>query len=186
MSIYSVLIKWNQLLFRHYIPQAWSHLLKTLAEDACCGDILSAWPPHCSSITSGDGVYWQDILSNTFKVVVGSELKVWPQVSAQSITTYIDLKSSLVVGQGQVDAHVLVVLAELGLTLVQLSQSLLDRVDDSMTKLSPSVAHERLQVCPLSTFSRLSCSSLLGNVEPVQQFVCRPKSPCLPVPLVRQ
>ncbi|KIL64220.1 hypothetical protein M378DRAFT_163460 [Amanita muscaria Koide BX008] len=164
-----VLIKWNQLLFRHYIPQAWSYLLKTLAEDASCSDILEAWPPHCSFITSGDGVYWQDILSNTFKVVVGSEFKVWPKLSAQGNTTYIDLKSSLIVARGQVGADVLAVLAELGLTLVQLPQSLLDRVDDSMTKLSPNVAHGKLQGA-LDRFGQLSadqralvCKYLLSN-----------------------
>ncbi|KIL57824.1 hypothetical protein M378DRAFT_87354, partial [Amanita muscaria Koide BX008] len=150
-----VLIKWNQLLFNHYIPQGWSYLLKTLAEDASCGDILDAWPPHCSSITSGDGVYWQDILSNTFKVVVRSQLKVWPTVTGQGTTTYIDLKSSLIIARGQVDADVLVVLAELGLTCVQLPQSLLDLVDDSIIKLSPSVAHGRLQVS-IDRFSKLS------------------------------
>jgi hypothetical protein len=171
ITTYSVLIKWNQLLFNHYIPQGWSYLLKTLAEDASCGDILDAWPPHCSSITSGDGVYWQDILSNTFKVVVGSQLKDWPTVTAQGTTNYIDLKSSLIVARGEVDADVLVVLAELGLTCVQLPQSLLDLVDDSMAKLSPSVAHERLQVCPLFTFSGLSSSSLLGSGS-VRSIVC--------------
>ncbi|KIL56373.1 hypothetical protein M378DRAFT_172763 [Amanita muscaria Koide BX008] len=149
-----VLIKWNQLLFHHYRPQTWDYLLKTLAEDASCSDILDAWPPYCSSVTSGDGVYWQDILSNTFKVIVGSQLKDWPTVTAQGTTNYIDLKSSLIVARGEVDADVLVVLAELGLTCVQLPQSLLDLVDDSMAKLSSSVAHERLQ--GVGAFDRLS------------------------------
>jgi sacsin len=116
--MHSVLIKWNRLLFNHYIPQGWVYLLKTLAEEASCNDIFSAWPPYCSSITSGDGIYWQDILPRTFRIVVEAELKVWPKVSSEGSRTYVDLKSSLIVAQGQVDADVLAVLAALGLTLV--------------------------------------------------------------------
>ncbi|KAM6499278.1 hypothetical protein JOM56_004786 [Amanita muscaria] len=166
-----VLIKWNRLLFNHYIPQGWGYLLKTLAEEASCSDIFSAWPPYCSSITSGDGIYWQDILPRTFGTVVNSEIKVWPKVSSEGSTTYVDLKSSLIVAQGQVDAGVLAVLAALGLTLVQLPQRLLNLVDDSMTKLSPSVAHGRLQEV-LDRFDQLSadqrglvCKYLLSDSD---------------------
>ncbi|KAM6499265.1 hypothetical protein JOM56_004773 [Amanita muscaria] len=166
-----VLIKWNHLLFNHYIPQGWGYLLKTLAEEASCSDIFSAWPPYSSFITSGDGIYWQDILPRTFRIVVDSDLKVWPKVSSEGSTTYVDLKSSLIVAQGQVDAEVLAVLAVLGLTLVQLPQRLLDLVDDSMTKLSPSVAHGKLQEV-LDRFDQLSadqrglvCKYLLSDSD---------------------
>ncbi|KAM6499224.1 hypothetical protein JOM56_004732 [Amanita muscaria] len=166
-----ILIKWNRLLFNHYIPQGWGYLLKTLAEEASCSDIFSVWPPYCSSITSGDGIYWQDILPRTFRIVVESGLKVWPKVSSEGSTTYVDLKSSLIVAQGQVDADVLAVLAALGLTLVQLPQRLLKLVDNSMTKLSPSVVHGKLQDV-LDRFDQLSldqrglvCKYLLSDSD---------------------
>ncbi|KIL57838.1 hypothetical protein M378DRAFT_360143 [Amanita muscaria Koide BX008] len=107
-------------------------------------------------------------------MVVGSQLKVWPTVTAQRKITYIDLKSSLIIARGQVDADVLAVLAKLGLICVQLPQRFLDLLDDSMIRLSPSVAHRRLRVCPLFTFSGLSSSSLLGSgsVRSARPIVC--------------
>ena len=141
-----MLIKWNSLLFDYYIPQAWSRLLKTLAEDAVCKDIYRAWPPYRSSITSGDGLYWQSILQATFKFAVKSGLAIWPKVSSTDTTTYVDLTSSLVVARGQIDLDVHVTLAQLGLTLVQLPQTHMEFLNDSITKLTPRVARDLLEL----------------------------------------
>ena len=149
--MFSILIKWNQLLFDHYIPQAWTFLLKTLVEQCSaegepCSDIFGAWPPQCSSIASGDGLYWKDILPRTFEAAIKSGIKVWPKVSSQGRTTFVDLKSSLIVAQGKVDEDVLTVLAELDLQLVQLPENLMNLVDDTVAKLIPSVTRLKLQV----------------------------------------
>jgi len=144
------------LLFDYYIPQAWGHLLKTLAEDAVCKDIFSSWPPYCSSVTSGDGLYWQNILQATFKFAIQSGFVIWPKVSETNMTTYVDLKSSLVVARDQVDLDVLTALARLGLMLVQLPQTHMELLGDSVTKLTPRVAREQLELRSLAGFDGLS------------------------------
>lgn len=158
MLLSSVLIKWNTLLFDHYIPQAWGYLLKTLAEDTMHRDIFNSWPPYCSSITSGDGLYWQNILQATLKFTVQSCLKIWPKVVENDLITYVDLKSSLVVATGQVNLDVLDALARVGLTLVQLPQTHMQFLDDSITKLTPRVAHNEIKLLGLVSagFNRLS------------------------------
>lgn len=142
--MFSVLIKWNEQLFKYYIPQAWCQLLKTLIEDPSCEDIFDSWPPYCSSIASGDGSYWQNILQWTLNAALQSGLAIWPKVSESDTRTYVDLKSSLVVACGQVDWGVLVALAQLGLTLVQLPPTHLELLDKSIIKLSPRVARDKL------------------------------------------
>lgn len=138
------MIRWNGLLFDHYIPQAWAHLLKTLAEDAASEDIFNSWPPYCSPITAGDGLYWQNILQATLKFAVESRLEIWPKVDEKDATTYVDLTSSLIVARGQVDLNVLLALALVGLTLVQLPQTHMQFLDDS-TKLTPRVARDQIE-----------------------------------------
>jgi len=140
-----VLIKWNSLLFDHYIPQAWSHLLKTLAEDAACKDIITSWPPYCSSITAGDGLYWQNILQATLNFAIKSGLAIWPKVSDMNTTRYVALTSSLVVATGEVDSDVLIVLSRVGLTLVQLPKTHMQFLDDSIIKLTPHVARDQIR-----------------------------------------
>ena len=132
--------------------------MKTLAEDAVCKDIFRAWPPYCSSITSGDGLYWQNILQATFSFAVQSGLAIWPKVSETDKTIYVGLKSSLVVARGQVDLDVLVALAQLGLTLVQLPQTHMEFLDESITKLTPRVARALLELRGLASagFNALS------------------------------
>ncbi|KAK2459819.1 hypothetical protein APHAL10511_008140 [Amanita phalloides] len=165
-----VLIKWNHLLFDDYIPQAWTCLLKTLAEDsdAVCKDIFTAWPPYCSSITSGDGLYWQNILPATFRMAVKSRIAIWPKVSVDGATTCVDLNSALVVARDKVDRDVLVALAQLGLTVVPLPQEHMTLLDDStITKLVPSTARERLVA------QGLACT-LFDSLSPDQRsFLCR-------------
>jgi hypothetical protein len=143
--LFSVLIKWNNQLFDYYIPQAWCQLLKTLIEDPSCEDIFDSWPPYCSLITSGDGSYWQNILQRTLNAALQSGLAIWPKVSESDTRTYVDLKSSLVVARGQVDWGVLVALAQLGLTLVQLPPTHLELLDDSIIKLTPRVARDKIE-----------------------------------------
>ena len=140
-----MLIKWNSLLFDHYIPQAWSRLLKTLAEDAACKDIISSWPPYCSSITAGDGLYWQNILQATLNFAIRSGLAIWPTVSDTDTMRYVNLTSSLVVARGEVDSDVLIVLSRVGLTLVQLPKTHMQFLDDSITKLTPHVAQDQIR-----------------------------------------
>ena len=161
-----MLIKWNSLLFDYYIPQAWSRLLKTLAEDAICKDIFRAWPPYCSSITSGDGLYWQNILQATFSFAVQSGLAIWPKVSETDTTIYVGLKPPLVVARGQVDLPVLVALAQLGLTLVQLPQTHMEFLDESITKLTPQVARDRLELRGLA-------STGFNNLSQIQRRILR-------------
>ncbi|KAF8344477.1 hypothetical protein F5887DRAFT_1075526 [Amanita rubescens] len=139
-----VLIKWNSLLFDYYIPQAWTYLLKILAEDAICQDIFSSWPPYRLSITSGDGLYWQNILQATFHLVVNSRSVIWPKVSDKGTTTYVALNASLVVARGQINLDILIALAWVGLTMVQLPQSHMQLLDDSITKLTPRVARDQI------------------------------------------
>ncbi|KAF8621710.1 hypothetical protein AX15_007571 [Amanita polypyramis BW_CC] len=139
-----ILIRWNKLLFDHYIPQAWCCLLKSLAEGRSCKDIYSAWPPYLSPITAGDGLYWQNVLSNTFNIAVQSSSAIWPRVSSQDIITFGELKSSLIVAEGNVDLDVLVALDQLGLTLVQLPKDHMRLLDNSMAKLTPGSAHASL------------------------------------------
>lgn len=144
--MFSVLIKWNDLLFDHYIPLAWSQLLKTLIEDPSCEDIFDSWPPSCSSITSGDGLYWRNILRGTLEAARQSDLAIWPKVSEPDTRTYVDLKSSLVVARDHVDWSVLIALAQLGLTLVQLPPTHLELLDDSIIKLTPRVARDKIKL----------------------------------------
>ena len=61
------------------------------------------------------------------------------------MTTYVDLKSSLVVARGQVHSDVLIALARVGLTLVQLPKTHIPFLDDSITKLVPRVAQEQVK-----------------------------------------
>ncbi|KAF8318358.1 hypothetical protein F5887DRAFT_928554, partial [Amanita rubescens] len=140
-----VLIKWNSLLFDYYIPQGWGRLLKTLAEDTVCKDIFSSWPPYCSSITSGDGLYWQNILQATLKCAIQSGLTIWPKVTETDTTTYVDLKSSLVVARDKVHSDVLIALARVGLTLVQMPETHMKFLDDSISKLTPHVARDQIE-----------------------------------------
>ncbi|KAF8330997.1 hypothetical protein F5887DRAFT_76594 [Amanita rubescens] len=140
-----VLIKWNSLLFDYYIPQAWSHLLKTLAEDAACKDIIRSWPPYCLSIMAGDGLYWQNILQATLNFAIRSGLAIWPKVSDTNTTRYVDLTSSLVVATGELDPDVLIALSRVGLTLVQLPKTHIQFLDDSITKLTPHVARDQIR-----------------------------------------
>ena len=137
------------MLFDHYIPLAWSHLLKVLSEEPECGDILAAWPSRYLSITSGDGLYWQDVLAKTFGLVLKSGFKVWPKVSAQGSPGYVNLESALFIAWGELDAELVTLLAELGLTLVQLPPDLFGLLDDSVAKLSPSSAHSEFLVSDL-------------------------------------
>ncbi|KAF8330989.1 hypothetical protein F5887DRAFT_1287046 [Amanita rubescens] len=150
-----VLIKWNSLLFDHYIPQAWSRLLKTLTEDAVCKDIFSSWPPFYSSITSGDGLYWRNILPEMLKCAIQSGLAIWPKVSEAYTTTYVDLKSSVVVARDKVHSDVLIALARVGLTLVQMPETHMKFLDDSISKLTPHVARDQIERRSLE-FNRLS------------------------------
>jgi hypothetical protein len=145
MPLFSVLIKWNSLLFDHYIPQAWGYLLQTLAEDAECKDIFNYWPPYCSSITSGDGLYWQNILQATLKFTIQSCLEIWPKVVEKITSTYVDLKSSLVVARGQAPLDVLIALGRVGLTLVQLPQTHMQFLNDSIINLTPRVARDQIE-----------------------------------------
>ena len=119
--------------------------MKTLVEDTICQDIFSSWPPYSSPITSGDGQYWQNILQATLKFAIQSGFVIWPKVSETHTTTYVDLKSSLVVARGQVRSDVLIALAHVGLTLVQLPKTHLPFLDDSITKLVPHVAQEQIK-----------------------------------------
>ena len=132
-------------MFDYYIPQAWSRLLKNLAEDAACKDIFSCWPPYCSSITSGDGLYWRNILQATLSFALQSSLAIWPKISNTDVTEYVDLKSSTVVARGKVDIDVLIALAQLGLTLVQLPQTHMEFLNDDIIKLMPRVARDQLE-----------------------------------------
>ncbi len=121
--------------------------MKTFAEDALpAGDIFSAWPPHCSSITSGDGLYWENILQATLHSAVQSGLAIWPKVSETDPITYVGLKSSLVIGKEQVNWDVLVALTRVGLTLVQLPQTHTKFLDDSIAKLTPRVARDQILI----------------------------------------
>ena len=140
-----MLVKWNKLLFDCYIPHAWSYLLKTLAEDVVCKDIFSSWPPCCSSITSGDGIYWRDILQATLKFATQPGLAIWPKISESETTTYVDLKSSLAVAKDLVRSEVLIPLARVGLTLVQLPQTHMQFLDNSITKLTPRAARDQIE-----------------------------------------
>lgn len=132
--------------------------MKTLAEDAASRDIFNCWPPYCSSITSGDGLYWQNILQATLTFAVQSSLEIWPKVDEKDSTTYVDLTSSLVVARGQVDLDVLLALARVGLTLVQLPQAHIQFLDDSITKLTPRVSRDTIERLGLisSGFNSLS------------------------------
>ncbi|KAF8629294.1 hypothetical protein AX15_003527 [Amanita polypyramis BW_CC] len=132
-----ILIKWNKLLFNHYVPRAWCYLLTSLAEGEFCKNIYSAWPPYLSSITSGDGLYWQNILPNTFNVAVQSGSAIWPRVSARDTTTFVVLGSSLVISEGEVDFNVLNALDVLDLSIVQLPKDHMQLLDSSITMLTP-------------------------------------------------
>ena len=68
---------------------------------------------------------------------------------------YVDLKSSVAVTRDQVDLDVLVALARLGLTLVQLPQTHMEFLDDSVIKLTPRVAREQLELRSLVGFDDL-------------------------------
>ncbi|KAF8735350.1 hypothetical protein AX14_002224 [Amanita brunnescens Koide BX004] len=166
-----VLIKWNNQLFDYYIPQAWGQLLKTLVEDPICKDLFDSWPPCHSSITSGDGLYWQNILQETLNAAVQSCLAIWPKVSEADTTTYVDLKSSLVVAVGQVDWDVLVALAQLDLTLVQLPKTHIELLDDSIIKLTPRVARDKIKFLSADfggltpTQRRILCGYLLSEKD---------------------
>ena len=116
-----------------------------MAEDAECKDIFNCWPPYCSSITSGDGLYWQNILRATLKFTVQSCFEIWPKVVEEDTSTYVDLKSSLVVARGQVHLDVLIALGRVGLTLVQLPQTHLQFLDDSIINLTPRVARDQIE-----------------------------------------
>jgi hypothetical protein len=121
-------------------------------------DIFNSWPPYCSSITAGDGLYWQDILQATLKFAVKSRLEIWPKVDEKDTTTYVDLTSSLIVARGQVDLDVLLALAQVGLTLVQLPPAHIQFLNDSITKLKPRVSRDKIELLGLvsSGFDSLS------------------------------
>ncbi len=60
------------------------------------------------------------------------------------MTTYVDLKSSLVVARDQVHSDVLVALARVGLTLVQIPETHMKFLDNSFAKLTPHVARDQI------------------------------------------
>ncbi|KAF8638386.1 hypothetical protein AX17_002247 [Amanita inopinata Kibby_2008] len=142
-----VLIKWNHLLFDEYIPQTWSYLLRGLIEDDVREGIFRAWPSYCPPVSSGDGLYWQNVLSKTLNIALESGLAIWPKISKTGTGNgeYVELKSSLVAAQDEVHVDILSSLAELGLTLVQLPQTHINLLHSSVTKLTPKTAHIRLK-----------------------------------------
>ena len=89
---------------------------------------------------SGDGIYWRDILQATLKFATQPGLAIWPKISESETTTYVDLKSSLAVAKDLVRSEVLIPLARVGLTLVQLPQTHMQFLDNSITKLTPRAA----------------------------------------------
>ncbi|PFH47866.1 hypothetical protein AMATHDRAFT_6333 [Amanita thiersii Skay4041] len=173
-----VLIKWNHLLFDEYIPRVWAHLLKSLVKDDGASDIFSAWPSLCSSISAGDGVYWEKLLASTFKVALLSGLAIWPKVSlgGGEPTEYVPLKSAFVTENNKVDIDVLKCLMKLGLTVVQLPKDFMDLIDETAVKMTPNTVYDPLKeridmINRLSTEERkVLCGYILSTGDITRLF----------------
>lgn len=83
------------------------------------------------------------------KCAIQSGLAIWPTVTETGTTIYVDLKSSLVVARDKVHLDVLIALARVGLTLVQMPETHIQFLDDSITNLTPHAARGRIGRCSL-------------------------------------
>ncbi|KAJ2913096.1 hypothetical protein MD484_g7329, partial [Candolleomyces efflorescens] len=73
-----ILVQWNKILFKVFIPRAWTCLLNTLAELDTSIDILSAWPATQSFTKCGESIYWTSFPENVLKDVIETGAAVWP------------------------------------------------------------------------------------------------------------
>ncbi|KAJ7578054.1 hypothetical protein C8J56DRAFT_1031317 [Mycena floridula] len=106
------LVKWNELLFQHYIPRVWVRLFQILiTEDEQIITNWSAWPPNASSHHE----YWGTVLQDILKVTSSSD----PQPAIfPSSTSFVSLSPSLVGSPDEIEQKLIDALSRVGVPVI--------------------------------------------------------------------
>lgn len=146
-----MLIRWNGLLFDHYIPQAWKLMLESLASSKKEIDIFTVWPPSQGSATSGEAVYWHSLPSHLLDYLTSSTSSTWPlyvpRKSVSPTVKYLPLHL-LITAEPSTSLNVLDALSLMGLHILRppLYIYSLIKNTEKFRVLTPEVAHEALLV----------------------------------------
>ncbi|KAJ7481162.1 hypothetical protein B0H11DRAFT_1915712 [Mycena galericulata] len=154
-----LLVTWNRSIFDEFLPATWSALLRVLIDNKEVDNIWAAWPALDQASTSGSS-YWSQILPNLLKRVIDLNLPVFPAFPNTNLPTspqiHVALSSALIASEED-DPALLMVLSQIGLTVVKLP--------GQIRKALPS-SSEDLSLHPNSTRLRnalLACIPVITN-----------------------